>query len=332
MKLVLYSPNFYPMVGGLENVVQLLAGALHERGHAVCVVTRTAAAEANSFSFPVMRTAGFWATYRAMRRADVVVQFNVSLKGVLPALLSGRPLVITHHGVYPAGGWRGRLKRWVARRLARANTGCSRFIAGHYRGGQWLPNPYDESVFRELPNIARSADLVFVGRLVSQKGLDVLLRALAILNRTGGAAPGLTVVGNGPERVALGQLTARLSLTPQVRFVGQQVGDALAGLLCAHAILVVPSRGEEGFGIVALEGIACGCFVIGSRAGGLPEAIGPGGVTFPVGDADALADAIQRALSAPTPTPAERVTEHLHQHARQAVADRFVTLLNQALT
>jgi glycosyltransferase involved in cell wall biosynthesis len=66
-----------------------------------------------------------------------------------------------------------------------------------------------------------------------------------------------------------------------------------------HQIMVVPSRWDEPFGIVALEGIACGCVVVGSENGGLREAIGPCGITFPNGSVDELATVLRKLLGDP---------------------------------
>jgi glycogen(starch) synthase len=63
--------------------------------------------------------------------------------------------------------------------------------------------------------------------------------------------------------------------------------------------MVVPTRIKEGFGVVALEGIACGCVVVDSMPGGFPEAIGRCGTTFPNGDASALAEVLQEPLAHP---------------------------------
>jgi glycosyltransferase involved in cell wall biosynthesis len=128
--------------------------------------------------------------------------------------------------------------------------------------------------------------------LVSDKGAGMLLDALRLMNRQ----LQLTIVGDGPERPALEKQVIDLQLQAQVKFPGSRQGEELADLLRQHEILVVPSLWQEPFGIVALEGIACGCVVIGSAGGGLSEAIGPCGVTFPNGDARALADAIARLL------------------------------------
>ena len=66
--------------------------------------------------------------------------------------------------------------------------------------------------------------------------------------------------------------------------------------LARHQVMVTPSHYEEPFGIVALKELACGCLPLVSERGGLPEAIGNHGSTFPNGDADALAGRLQEIL------------------------------------
>jgi glycosyltransferase involved in cell wall biosynthesis len=124
------------------------------------------------------------------------------------------------------------------------------------------------------------------------------------------------------------QLTQRLGLDDQVEFRGAKTGVELANILNEHQILVVPSKYDEPFGVVALEGIACGCAVVVSSGGGLPEAIGPCGITFPNGDVDALSAVVERLL-----TRAEErqrlIAEgprHLVQFQPHRVAERYLEL------
>ena len=93
-----------------------------------------------------------------------------------------------------------------------------------------------------------------------------------------------------------------------------------------HRILVVPSRYNEPFGIVALEGIACGCVVVGSRGGGLKEAIGPCGDTFRNGDAADLARVLGRLLRRPEldAEPLRQAAGHLARHAGERVAAAYL--------
>src|SRR5213079_3168482 len=132
-------------------------------------------------------------------------------------------------------------------------------------------------------------------RLVSDKGADLVLRAMKILHQ-GNLKPDLTIVGSGPEEKSLQRLARELALDRQVTFAGPKAGEELATLLNRHQILVIPSRWAEPFGIVALEGIACGCAVVGSSDGGLKEAIGPCGVTFENGNENALANCLAKLL------------------------------------
>jgi glycosyltransferase involved in cell wall biosynthesis len=213
------------------------------------------------------------------------------------------------------------------------NIAISEAIARHIGAKSvQIGNPYDQETFRVLPDSRRDLALVFLGRLVSDKGADVLLRALGRLRKMG-LAPPLTIIGNGPEEAALRALAAELGLETQVNFADALTGEPLAAMLNRHKILVVPSRWQEPFGIVALEGVACGCVVIGSEQGGLPSAIGPCGSTVPNGDDAALADAIGRLLG-DEPLQAEyraAAAGHLARHTAPAVAAAYLEVFAQAL-
>jgi glycosyltransferase involved in cell wall biosynthesis len=83
----------------------------------------------------------------------------------------------------------------------------------------------------------------------------------------------------------------------QVAFVGGKSSEELAVMLPKHKIMVVPSRWLEPFGIVAVEGVASGCVVVGTTGGGLPEAIGPCGPLYANGDVVGLTSQLERLLS-----------------------------------
>jgi glycosyltransferase involved in cell wall biosynthesis len=87
-----------------------------------------------------------------------------------------------------------------------------------------------------------------------------------------------------------------LGLDIQVRFLGVLSGALRGQEVARHKIMVVPSRWPEPFGVVALEGIASGCAVVGSADGGLCDAIGPCGLLFPNGDVESLCAALTRLL------------------------------------
>jgi glycosyltransferase involved in cell wall biosynthesis len=163
---------------------------------------------------------------------------------------------------------------------------------------------------------------------VRDKGVALLLRALGILKEQN-LAPKLTVVGDGPQLENLKELARNLRLTSQVEFAGEMTPGAVAATLNRHQILVVPSLCFEGFGIVALEAIACGCVVVGSRGGGLVEAIGPCGVTFPNGDQEQLAKCLGELLCAPESWQRfrENAPAHLRRHLRATIADQYLRVM-----
>ena len=195
-----------------------------------------------------------------------------------------------------------------------------------------IPNPYETSLFYVRENIVREGDMVAVGRLVSDKGFDLLIEALARLAGAG-QRPKLSIIGDGPEREPLQRQVKELGLTEQVTFLGAVQGPALAEELNRHRIAVVPSRWKEPFGIVALEVIASGCVVVGSRDGGLSDAIGPCGITFPNGDVPALAEALSGLLKNPALLLKyrEHAQEHLRRHQPAVVAGLYLKIFESLL-
>jgi glycogen synthase len=103
--------------------------------------------------------------------------------------------------------------------------------------------------------------LVFLGRLDHQKGLDLLFKALKLLQDQC-LFPRLTVIGTGIEEKNFQRLAQNLGIVSQVHFVGEKTGLELVYLLNVHQIMVILSRPFEAFGLVAVEGIACGCVAL----------------------------------------------------------------------
>ena len=327
MKILLGSHHFFPSTGGIETVTNLLAREFVELGHQVRVVTETPG-EGN-FTFSVIRQPGLSELIREVRWCDVFLQNNISLRTFWPLLFVRRPVFVIHQTWIsaPDGSirWQHRLKRFVLRYAT--SFAISRAIADQLPGKSILiGNPYDDKVFSPGPVVPRDNELIFVGRLVSDKGVDLLLDALALVE----AKPKLTIAGDGPERARLEKQVVNAALEGQVDFVGLQNSDQLVALLRRHQLLVVPSKWSEPFGIVALEGIACGCLVVGSAAGGLPEAIGPCGVTFPNGDVRALADAISHLLA--NPPESDRLRQSASAHLERFTPRRVAEACLQAMT
>lgn len=143
-----------------------------------------------------------------------------------------------------------------------------------------------------LPPGARRGQVLFVGRLVPEKGVTVLLEAASYVLE---ACPDthFTVAGSGPSAPELHRLSAQLGLRERFTFTGYVDDATLAGLYRRAAVAVFPSLYEP-FGIVALEAMALGAAVVVSDTGGLAEIVEDGitGMRVQPGNARALAGAI----------------------------------------
>jgi glycogen(starch) synthase len=335
VKILIYSPAFYPGVGGLETLVAILAQEFVEQGHEVKLVSQIPAADSKPFSFEVIRRPAARKLLSLTDWCEIFFQPHMSLKGAWPLLIKRRPWVVAHNAWYTRSDGSLALQDHLKHFAARFATGISvsRAVAAHVSTpSKVIPNTYSEDIFYARPDVLRDKELVFLGRLVSSKGADLLLNALAML-KSQGLSPRLTIVGGGPEETALRQLSKELDIADKIEFVGVKADRELASILNAHTILVVPSRWQEPFGIVALEGIACGCVVVGSEGGGLKDAIGPCGVTFPNGNVEALAYALADLLKNPYKLDGFRVNaeSHLSRHKRADVAKEYLKVFEAAI-
>lgn len=328
LKLLLSSRAFPPSVGGLEFMAGMLAEELSSLGCDVTVVTTTPGS-CESISYELFRGLPLSRLLRLGRAADAVLSINVSLKSLLPFVIVSRPLIISHQTYYgtPDGmrEWRHALKYAVAKRAT--NIACSDAIARTLPPGTVaIPNAYDDRIFQPRPG-PRANELIFVGQLVSDKGADLLLESLILLGQEG-RAPALTVVGAGPEEAKLREYSRRHGLT--VTFEGSLGAARIADLLNSHRVQVVPSRIEP-FGIVALEGLGCGCTVVASDAGGLPQAVGACGVMFRSGDTRDLAAKLASALARGPSVDRAEQERHVSGYSRRQIARRYLDVVESTV-
>lgn len=310
--------------------MNLLARGFAKAGHDVTVATVTPGEIAGDFNYEVVRRPSLAELWRLARASDVCLSANTSLRGISPLLFSGAAVIVCHHGWYSGGTNQQILTPFKngASRLV-TNIFASRAIAARIPApGVVITNGYDEDCFHHFSDIKQTEDLVFVGRLVSDKGVDGLIHALDLLAKQN-RRPRLTIIGSGPEEGRLRALVLKLALGGQVRFMGLLRGQLLAREIARHRVMVVPSQWEEPFGIVALEGIASGCVVVGTNSGGLPEAIGPCGLLARRGDIADLATQIDRALVDIQGQKAMRAAagDHLSRHTAERMVTAYLGVL-----
>lgn len=335
MKILLSSHFFHPSVGGIEEVSYTLAHEFVRAGHEVRVVTSTRKKSAAKFPFEIVRRPGPARLLSLVRWCDVYFHNNISLQTAWPLLFIRKPWVIAHHTWIARMDGRHGIRDWLKQLASKyaTNITISEAVAEHLRTPSVrIGNPYRDTMFKLDSDSERSCDLVFLGRLVWDKGCDLLLDALRLLKQES-FTPHLTVIGDGPERPALERQADELGLSGQVDFTGTRTGADLVALLNRHKIMVIPSRWQEPFGLIALEGIACGCVAIGAKCGGLPDAIGSGGITFPCQDVPAMARSIREMLENKEAKARCRAAapEHLRSHSAEVVAGKYLAVLEGAL-
>ncbi|MDO8598541.1 MAG: glycosyltransferase [bacterium] len=166
-----------------------------------------------------------------------------------------------------------------------------------------LAKPAQVANVRDRAHLERTRIILSVGRLVARKGFDTLIRATSLLRRELPLA-GLVIIGDGPERARLEALARAEHLA--VRFLTTTNDTSLAAWYAACDVFALlprelPDGDVEGFGMVYLEAGAFGKPVVGTRSGGVPEAIHDGetGVLVPPEDPVAACAALARLLRDP---------------------------------
>jgi glycosyltransferase involved in cell wall biosynthesis len=140
--------------------------------------------------------------------------------------------------------------------------------------------------------------IVFMGRIVTTKGLGVLLEAARILIHQNRLFE-LWIIGDGPERAGLEELAHELGLDSRVRFFGRVPQAKVSEILAKTDFVVVPSLGGEVFGMVVAENMLRGLTVLASDLGAFQEVLGNTGLTFRTGDSTDLAVQLGKLLDDP---------------------------------
>jgi glycosyltransferase involved in cell wall biosynthesis len=341
IKILFISHKFFPDVGGIETNSEILCSELFSTGYDVKLVTWSPQGDQDreKFPFQVIRNPSIVELIRLHSWAQLTFENNPCLRLAWPAVFFNRPSVIA-------------LNTWVTRTDGKVSTTdkikrawlkrASRVIAvsqalkiKSWRDAIVIHNPY-RAIFREIPTIKRSRDIVFLGRLVSDKGADLALEALAELARRDTGDGGrllLSVIGEGPERSNLEKRVKDLHLEDQVRFLGTLHGEKLVEELNRHSYLLVPSVWDEPFGNVVIEAMACGCLPIVSSGGGLPEAAGNAGLVFKKKDSSSLVAKLRELFASPQLEDELRRARqgHLKNHEQGVIAKKYMQVIESAL-
>jgi glycosyltransferase involved in cell wall biosynthesis len=315
----------------MEVMADNLARHFTRRGYEVTLVTPTPYDGRDDEPYRIVRRPGARQFYRLARETDIIFSNGASLYAAPYALATGKPFVMRHAGyqasVIDGAGWfkgkpaptstfpsflfhlkngklpgtlRGILKVSALRAFAKYYVTANVAISDWMKQRHPLPrqvrihNPFPITKFAAQKNTSGEYiyDFFFLGRLVSEKGVDVLIEAFIEVQRRSQNRYRLSIIGDGPERARLETMVDQADQRGYVTFTGMLTKTALTDHLKGCKIAVLPSMLEEPFGGVASELLAAGKNIIVSRYGAMPEIVGDAGLTFPNGDSEALADAM----------------------------------------
>jgi glycogen synthase len=142
---------------------------------------------------------------------------------------------------------------------------------------------------------SRRVIMAFVGRFVTEKGIPVLLQAVALLKREGLDFE-VRLIGDGPERGNLENIIKREDLGDVVKVAGFLRGEEMVKALRDVRVVIIPSVCEETAGLAAIEQMMRGRLVIASNIGGLGEVVGDAGLRFEPGNVDSLASCMKSVI------------------------------------
>ncbi|WP_407524068.1 glycosyltransferase [Methylobacterium oryzisoli] len=344
--------------GGAERAAAVLASGFRAEGREVRLFVDFLAAENRDFLDPAVAVTPLGrshvASVRALARhlasdcADVVLAVGgaANLKlAAAQALARARaprtrvPIALSYHGRSDVGRGRLGLAAFalapLLTRRAAATVCVSQSLVRHlveeWRGAAArvvaIPNaiPVEEAhpAASEAELRARAPVILSAGRLAREKDFATLLRAVARLP----APARLVILGEGPERPALQALAQELGIADRVALPGYRPSPWES---YAQARVFALSSLSEGFGNVVVEALASGLPVVATDCGGPREILEDGrhGALMPVGDAEALAAALARALDAPG-DPGPRRARAARFATRRVVGD-YLALLDAA--
>lgn len=331
MRIGLVSPYSFEQPGGVQNHILGLAGWLRRSGHEPAVlgpgsvspevlashgleprhVTSTGGTWAIRWNGSVARVAGGPTAAGRVRRwlgereLDVLhLHEPVTPSAALWALLQSRlPVVATFHVATPRSQVLALAGTVLRASLARVSvpiavSPTAATVVRDHLGltAEVIPNGLAVADFAGERSSSQPPMVLFLGRLNEpRKGLDALLAALPRLETLLGPVD-VVVAGPGSRRLPEG-----------VRAVGAPDDEQRSALLRQAAVFVAPHLGRESFGLVLAEAMAAGTPVVASDLPPFRDVLTDSsgtrlGRTFPVGDADALADAIARTLTTSGPT------------------------------
>lgn len=332
MRILYWTPLFWPETGGIEVVAQKMVTGLRERGHQLLVLASHGSMsqpDDTTYEGVPVRRFHFW---QALSRRDPGL--IAAIRRLTTALLKDfKPDVIhSNFSGYTAyfqlasvTACQAPLLLALHSSLYGTKTGADTVLGNLLRSAEWVTADsqstlddaraiageigdrssvvYNGQAYRDsdpAPLPWNEPRLMAIGRLAPEKGFDLAIAALKLLRER---FPRLTLhlVGDGPQRAALQKQAKDLGLMEAVEFVGNVPNGLIPDLINRATVVLIPSRCRESFSLVAVEAALMGRPVVAAAVGGLREVVREGetGLLFEMNNSQTLAAAVGTLLVDP---------------------------------
>jgi glycosyltransferase involved in cell wall biosynthesis len=337
MKILFISHRYYPDIGGIEVNSELLANQFKALGAEIKLVTWSKNLGEKKFDYEVIRDPSLKKLFKLFKWSEIIFENNPTLRLSWINIIFRKPRVVAVRTWIRQNNSKIALvdifkKKWVEN--ANQVIAISKAIKTHTSNKAIvIGNPYRSELFKStIDRNLRKKDFMFLGRLVSDKGADMCIELIYQLKVKHKIECHLSVIGEGPEMKTLKNSTIKYKLEKNIDFYGFLQGEELVNVLNQHKYLIVPSRWDEPFGNVALEGMACGCIPIVSDGGGLPDAVGKAGVFFKQNSIQDLTDKTYELISNINQQKylLGNTESHLAKHTENKVAQRYFDVILKA--
>jgi glycogen synthase len=334
MKILLTNRLYHPVLGGTVVLTDSIASVLFELGHEIRITTKTKNLSVDKYKFPVARTTSFLRICKQILWSEAVIMIEPSVFYATAVWLMRKPrmgLIQTWFLAHPGDlNLLRRLQKIFTHAFSRYSA-PSKVVADNWGSNyEIIPNGYDPEIFFNR-QINKEYDFVFLGRFNLEKGPDLFVSALEFLHLKKIRFKAL-LIGDG-ETMALCKKIASGSdgLSEMITFKGEiRNRSEIAHLMNQCKVLVIPNRWDEPFGMVALEGLACGCRPVITRSGALEEVCGGYAVTVDKDNSKLLADAMSNEMKL-APYDSNTVEKYLEKFHWKSLVKRYLNLMSSPI-
>ena len=304
-KIIVYTENYLPSIGGLENNTALLCESLADLKHSVTLITPQKEALKNQ-KFEVVGYGSFWSIYSKVKSSDlVIINGGVSFKAVIPSILALKPFFIIYQMATLFKDIRkndvktkflNKLREWLAGFSAK-NIAVSEYSHHQLKSifgdnnSAMLINPADPIFLNNATEkVYKPLKCLIAGRLIEGKGIKLLIKAVLEINKETPNSIDLHIVGDGDER----KFVEKASNDAHIHYHAPLAKKQLKDFLATINLTIVPSTTHiEGSPLIMAESFSMGIPVLVSSQPALAASVKHKDLIFESGNLASLKAKLQ---------------------------------------